>query len=195
MGTRKTTVKKTTQKEMNIYEKLFHLQQEIGSISKDAKNPFYKSKYFDINSLIGQLKPLLAKHKLLLMQPINDNKVYSVIHDLDGSSVTSAMELPVGLDAQKMGSAVTYFGRYTLQSLLGLQAVDDDGNLASTTRPQKPALTKSNPKFQGILEWVQKGGRVDKLLDRYTIEPELFASLKKMEENKINQIKENNANL
>lgn len=195
MTTKKTTVKKTTQKGMNIYEKLFHLQQEIGSISKDAKNPFYKSKYFDINSLIGQLKPLLAKHKLLLMQPINDNKVYSVIHDLDGSSVTSSMELPVGLDAQKMGSAVTYFRRYTLQSLLGLQAVDDDGNLASTTRPQKPALTKSNPKFQGILEWVQKGGRVDKLLDRYTIEPELFASLKKMEENKINQIKTSNANL
>jgi len=195
MTTKKTTVKKTTQKGMNIYEKLFHLQQEIGSISKDAKNPFYKSKYFDINSLIGQLKPLLAKHQLLLMQPINDNKVYSVIHDLDGSSVTSSMELPVGLDAQKMGSAVTYFRRYTLQSLLGLQAVDDDGNLASTTRPQKPALTKSNPKFQGILEWVQKGGRVDKLLDRYTIEPELFASLKKMEENKINQIKQSNANL
>lgn len=195
MATRKTTVKKTTQKGMNIYEKLFHLQQEIGSISKDAKNPFYKSKYFDINSLIGQLKPLLAKHKLLLMQPINDNKVYSVIHDLDGSSVTSSMELPVGLDAQKMGSAVTYYRRYTLQSLLGLQAVDDDGNLASTTRPQKPALTKSNPKFQGILEWVQKGGKVDKLLDRYTIEPELFASLKKMEENKTNQIKTSNANL
>ena len=129
------------------------------------------------------------------MQPINDNKVYSVIHDLDGSSVTSSMELPVGLDAQKMGSAVTYYRRYTLQSLLGLQAVDDDGNLASTTRPQKPALTKSNPKFQGILEWVQKGGKVDKLLDRYTIEPELFASLKKMEENKTNQIKTSNANL
>ena len=195
MATKKTTVKKTTQKQMNIYQKLFHLQQEIGSISKDAKNPFYKSKYFDINSLIGQLKPLLAKHNLLLMQPINDNKVYSVIHDLDGSSVTSSMELPVGLDAQKMGSAVTYFRRYTLQSLLGLQAVDDDGNLASTTRPQKPALTKSNPKFQGILEWVQKGGRVDKLLDRYTIEPELYSSLKKMEENKTNQINQSNANL
>jgi len=191
MATKKTTVKN----KMNIYQKLFHLQQEIGSISKDAKNPFYKSKYFDINSLIGQLKPLLAKHNLLLMQPINDNKVYSVIHDLDGSSVTSSMELPVGLDAQKMGSAVTYFRRYTLQSLLGLQAVDDDGNLASTTRPQKPALTKSNPKFQGILEWVQKGGRVDKLLDRYTIEPELYSSLKKMEENKTNQINQSNANL
>ena len=46
----------------NIYTKLFKLQNELGAISKDASNPFYKSKYFDINSLIGQLKPLLQKH-------------------------------------------------------------------------------------------------------------------------------------
>ena len=45
----------------NIYSKLFELQNELGAISKDATNPFYKSKYFDINSLIGQLKPLLQK--------------------------------------------------------------------------------------------------------------------------------------
>ena len=39
----------------NIYTKLFKLQNELGVISKEATNPFYKSKYFDINSLIGQL--------------------------------------------------------------------------------------------------------------------------------------------
>ena len=31
-----------------------------------------------------------------------------------------------------MGSAVTYYRRYTLGSLLGLQSVDDDANLASS---------------------------------------------------------------
>ena len=35
--------------ETNIHKKMFLLQQEIGAISKDASNPFYKSKYFDIN--------------------------------------------------------------------------------------------------------------------------------------------------
>ena len=55
-------------KELN--EKLFDLQQEIGGISKDANNPFYKSKYFDVNSLIKQLQPLLKKNRLLLLQPI-----------------------------------------------------------------------------------------------------------------------------
>ena len=41
------------------------------------------------------------------------------------------MELPNLQDPQKLGSAITYFRRYTLQSLLGLQAEDDDGNKAS----------------------------------------------------------------
>ena len=103
-------------------KKLFDLQHELGSISKDAKNPFYKSKYFDINSLIKQLHPLLYKHKLLLTQPITD---------LEGNSIESSLKIPKNLDAQKMGSAITYFRRYTLQSLLALQAVDDDGNLAN----------------------------------------------------------------
>ena len=42
----------------SVNEKLFALQNEIGVISKDTTNPFYKSKYFDINSLIKQLQPL-----------------------------------------------------------------------------------------------------------------------------------------
>ena len=49
----------------NINQKLFELQNEIGTISKDTTNPFYKSKYFDINSLIKQLQPLLKKYRLL----------------------------------------------------------------------------------------------------------------------------------
>ena len=83
----------------NLHTKLFKLQTEIGSISKDSKNPFFNSKYFDINSSI---------------------------------------KLPKNLDAQKLGSAITYFRRYTLQSLLALQAGDDDGNLAA----QKDTLIK-----------------------------------------------------
>ena len=118
----------------NIYSKLYDLQKELGAISKDATNPFYKSKYFDINSLIGQLKPLLQKHNLVLIQPITDNQVRSVIVDLDGGSVESSIQLPNDLDAQKLGSAITYFRRYTLQSLLALQATvsSDQAHRASS---------------------------------------------------------------
>ena len=67
----------------------------------------------------------------MLTQPITCSQVRSVISDLEGNSVESSLKIPKNLDAQKMGSAITYFRRYTLQSLLALQAVDDDGNLAN----------------------------------------------------------------
>ena len=145
----------------NIYSKLFNLQNELGAISKDATNPFFKSKYFDINSLIGQLKPLLEKYKLLLIQPITDNQVRSIIYDLDGGSVESSMPLPNDLDAQKLGSAITYFRRYTLQSLLALQAMDDDGNLAA--KKSKPQLILNTPQFKNAQEAIKKGKTVNNI--------------------------------
>ena len=95
-------------KETSIYNKLYKVQKEIGAISKDSKNPFYNSKYFDINSLIKQVTPILEKYKLLLLQPIKEGKQYSVIIDLDGGSVESSLTLHTDLDAQKIGSAITY---------------------------------------------------------------------------------------
>ena len=120
-----------SKKEESIYNKLYKVQKEIGAISKDSTNPFYKSKYLNINSLIKQLTPILEKHNLLLLQPIEDDKQYSRIIDLDGGMVESSLALPTDLDAQKIGGAITYYRRYTLVALLGLQAEDDDGNLAS----------------------------------------------------------------
>jgi hypothetical protein len=117
---------------MSIYSKLFEAKKEIGKISKDSKNPFFKSKYFDVNKLLDSVEPILQKNGLLLLQPIEDGKVFTKIIDVETSeSVSSEMTLPNIQDPQKLGSAITYYRRYTLQSLLGLQAEDDDGNLAA----------------------------------------------------------------
>ena len=133
--------------ENNICKKLYKVQKEIGGISKDSKNPIYNSKYFDINSLIKQVTPILEKHNLLLLQPIEDGKQYSRIIDLDGGMVESSLALPIDLDAQKIGSAITYYRRYTLQSLLALQAEDDDGNSASNNKSHKPTNFNDGMEF------------------------------------------------
>lgn len=130
---------------MNIYEKLFEAKKEIGAITKDAKNPFFKSNYFDINSLLKEIEPILQKNELVLLQPIKDGKVVTKIISInseigDACSVESEMILPNIQDPQKLGSAITYYRRYTLQSLLGLQAEDDDGNNASkATKTKTPS--------------------------------------------------------
>ena len=130
---------------MSIYKKLFEAKKEIGKISKDSKNPFFKSKYFDINSLLEHVEPILQKHDLLLLQPILEGKVITELIDVEtGEKVTSEITLPTLNDPQKLGSAVSYYRRYTAQSLLGLQATDDDANLASGKKtPQAtPEATK-----------------------------------------------------
>jgi len=148
-------------KEVSINEKLFNLQQEIGTISKDASNPFYKSKYFDINSLINQLQPLLKKNRLLLLQPIQEDSVSSFIRCIDNNEeIYSTLKLPNITDPQKLGSAITYYRRYTLASLLGLQAVDDDANIASgATSPTEelPWLNETNAKFKAIKDAIDTG--------------------------------------
>ena len=155
-------------KETNINHKLFNLQQEIGTISKDASNPFYKSKYFDINSLINQLNPLLKKHKLLLLQPIEEDCVYSKLICIDGTGgVISALKLPEINDPQKLGSAITYYRRYTLASLLGLQAVDDDANVASGVTEDKKWLNQNTPEFSKAIEFIKGGGSVEAIKGKY----------------------------
>jgi hypothetical protein len=132
--------------ENNLHEKLLKVQNEIGAISKSATNPFFKSKYFDINVLIREVLPILNKHELTLLQPIKDGEVCSVISD-GKNSIESGVKLPEINDPQKLGSAITYFRRYTLQSLLSLQAEDDDGNMASG---MKPKLT--NEQFEVVMK-------------------------------------------
>src|SRR6056300_1212048 len=168
-------------KETNINEKLFLLQQEIGTISKDTSNPFYKSKYFDINSLINQLQPLLKKYKLLLLQPIEEDLVYSKLICIDGTgAVLSALKLPEINDPQKLGSAITYYRRYTLASLLGLQAVDDDANVASGVTSQKKWLNQNTPEFSKAIEFIKGGGSIEAIKSKYKVSKKVEDELAKL---------------
>jgi len=171
-------------KQLTLHQKLFNLQQEIGTISKDAKNPFYKSKYFDINSLIGQLQDLLKKNRLVLLQPIYGDSIETQIKCIDTEqSVISNLKLPELNDPQKLGSAITYYRRYTLASLLGLQAVDDDGNLGSgkvESQVEKKWLNENTPEFSKAIEYIQQGGNVEDIKSKYKVSKKVQDALSKL---------------
>lgn len=123
---------------MELKEKIFNIKNHIGKISKDSTNPFHNSKYFDINKLLEIVEPLLVEQRILLTQPIKENRVYTVLYDLDSKEEEiSYLDLPINTDPQKTGICVTYFRRYTLKSLLGIQEEDDDGNGAVKREPKK----------------------------------------------------------
>jgi len=153
---------------MNLYTKLNEVKKEIGAISKDSTNPFFKSKYFDINSLLKHVEPLLQKNGLLLLQPIIKGEVFSEILDVEsGESVTSSIPLPQIDDPQKIGSCVSYYRRYTLQSLISLQSEDDDANAASqATKSQKQWVNKDDKIWNAA---VDKGITLTELKKHYSI--------------------------
>lgn len=116
-------------------DKILKIQSEVGKLAKDKKNPFYKSSYFDINSVIEHLLPLLEKYELTVVQPLSSVEgkpaLRTMVIDGDKVLLNEAVILPDLQDPQKMGSCITYFRRYALQSLFLLQAEDDDANKAS----------------------------------------------------------------
>jgi hypothetical protein len=146
---------------LNIYQKLHLAKQSMGKVIKNATNPHLKRNYADINSIIDTVEPILLDHGLLLIQPIIDDKVCTCIVDVEtGEKIDCYLQLPVITDAQKLGGAITYFRRYTLVSLLSLQAVDDDGHEASRAPKTKPSITSD--RFSNALKAIQEG--------RYTAE-------------------------
>jgi hypothetical protein len=162
--------------ETNFYEKLAAVKAEVGRISKDSSNPFFKSKYFDINSLLMHVEPIIQKNGLLLLQPIQDNLVKSIIYDTNGFSIESGINLNGITDPQKLGSAITYYRRYTLQSLLALQAEDDDANLASKkvevkteTTDDLKWLNKNTPEFNKAIEYLKAGGSIATIENKYKL--------------------------
>ena len=143
----------------NIYQKLHEAKLEIGKVAKNAKNPHFKNTYADLNALIEAVEPILLDKGLVLLQPIKEGKVFTIITDIESSDcIESYIDLPNNLNPQQLGSAVTYFRRYTLQSLLSLQAVDDDGQHAS--QPTKAPKKECDPAtFETIKQAIIDGKR------------------------------------
>ena len=160
-------------KPQTIWYKLWKAKQEIEAVKKNAKNPHFKNNYADINALIDAVEPVLLKYNLILLQPIEHGHVVTRIIDCDSGSVyhavESSMKLPEISDPQKVGSAVTYFRRYTLQSLLSLQAEDDDAQSASQhVKNTKPSI--DNSRFEKAIEAINNGKyTVQMLKDNYTL--------------------------
>lgn len=119
--------------------------------SKDKTNPHFKSRYADLASMLDACREALAANGLAVIQkPGNaDGGVVlttMVVH-ASGEWVRARLWMPVAQQsAQAYGSALTYARRYSLASIVGIAAdEDDDGNAASTSAPSAPRATSGTP--------------------------------------------------
>ena len=122
-----------------MLEKIARIQDKIGKLQKDTKG--YNYKYFDINQLLEKLQPLLREERLVITQPCESGFVITRIQDTEsGKEIESSLKLPENVKPQDLGSAITYYRRYSLVSLLALEAEDDDGSKAQ----KSPSVTSTS---------------------------------------------------
>lgn len=126
-----------------IIAALLKAQKEMQNAKKDANNPFFKSKYADLNSVREACMPLLNENGILVLQPmvtIDGNEyVKTILLHESGETIESFTKILCKSqnDPQAYGSGVTYARRYGLQSLVSIGADDDDGNDASKEKQPK----------------------------------------------------------
>ena len=130
-------MEKNQENQTSLLQALLEVQKQVCSVSKNANNPFFKSKYVDYCALQEAVFPVLNGAGILVTQPtvIVDGKNYVktiLTHAASGESAESLTEIIFKPgDAQAQGGGITYARRYGLMSLLALGADDDDANAAS----------------------------------------------------------------
>ena len=131
---------------------LARAQAEMPIAVFDAQNKFLNNKYASLGAVIEASRPILAKHRLSLVQfPISDVAgigVESILAHESGEFVAERIVIPLTEEKGKTkvqcaGSTLTYLRRYSWASILGMYSDEDsDGSSpvqAFTAKP-KPTL-------------------------------------------------------
>lgn len=137
---------------MGLTTKLLEIQKKGVELQKSALNPHFKSKYIPLEEVIGKVIPLLNDNGIVLLQSVGHYEgtpvlVTSLIDAETDERVETAA--PLILDKQTpqaVGSAITYMRRYSILSLLGLVAdEDDDANAATPQRRTRTVRREATP--------------------------------------------------
>ena len=140
----------TTEQMATLARALAKAQKAMVACTKDAKNPFYNSKYATLNEVMGVLRDPLADNGLAILQDADTDMeartvgvVTRIIHDSGASIVSPRLSAPLKAEyskngtelppsVQQIGSLVTYLRRYSLSSFLTVVVEDDDGNAVTS---------------------------------------------------------------
>lgn len=131
---------------------LSKVQGELTYAKKDSENPFFKSRYADLESVWDACRDLLARNNLSVIQmPGNfyEGRMWLITRlcHSSGEWIEQEMSVPVGKqDAHGCLAAVTYMRRAALSAFVGIVQADDDGNTAVGIKEPPNLKTVSKPK-------------------------------------------------
>lgn len=124
-----------------IHAKLLEFQKLGITIKKGETNPHFKNTYANLNEVLDKVTKPLNDRGVVIIQTPTQAGLETILYDTeDKTSVTGFLPFVGIANPQQVGSNLTYYRRYSLVTMLGLE--DDDGNAATTQ--SKPAATNNN---------------------------------------------------
>lgn len=134
-------------------------QSEMNLAEINKVNPYFKSKYADLKSIVYSARPSLSKYGLSVAQDLltyedGSTMLHTVLLHSSGQWMESRMRIvPPKNDIQTISSYITYIKRITYAALVGVVTGedDDDGEIAMVESREAMAKgttlnTKYNPK-------------------------------------------------
>jgi len=134
----------TSESIKEIASALCEFQGKIGIIKKSEVNPFFKSKYADLSTILDAIQEPLAACGLSFVQfPTGNYGLETMLMHTSGEWMRDGYTMkPTKDDPQGAGSVITYQRRYALGAILGLNIDEDDDGNAGSEKPKK-ATTSS----------------------------------------------------
>ena len=174
-------------------------QGELENVKKEAENPFYHSKYATLDAVWDTIRPILKKHGLSVIQGAIREKgfidvgITTMLLHGSGQWISSTLYLPgdasrenkktgewiTYINAQTVGSAITYARRYGLAAMVGVASEEDtDAQDISTVKPQQKAQEPMKPKSQPPPEDLTEGKKASqKMADKMKADEKIDTDL------------------
>lgn len=127
-------------------------QLKMPTVTKDKVNPFFKSKYADLSSVVETAKPIIGGEGLAIAQFVSNmdgaTTLKTFLMHVSGQWIGDEMILHLGKSTpQDQGSAITYAKRYAYCAALGIVSdEDDDGNGGTRAAQSTPASAQTTTK-------------------------------------------------
>ena len=167
---------------INLTKALAKFHSTVGKISKDPKNPFFKSNYASLSHILQEIQEPLEVAGLVISQfPHGDGLTTILIHCESGEYLQATYTMPVSKqnDPQALGSAISYARRYAVSSILSLKIDDDDAEKATNrkvldTKANQPVdnriwLNPNTDNWNNVVKAMNEGFKLSDIEKKYRI--------------------------
>lgn len=131
----------------NLATALAKAQAEIRPAIYDSTNPHFRSKYASLTAVMEACREALSKNQIAVVQgaAVVDGAVAvtTLLLHASGEYISDELTMPFAqATPQQIGSSLSYCRRYSLASLVGITADDDDAEEAMPKTNSNSEFTK-----------------------------------------------------